>query len=78
MKYYPDTDEPILECNSLYHVEDYVWELVDAKGISCGTVCKKCVDDVKAKYRPEIFTNPNYDMPEADLYGSWADSENDY
>jgi len=41
-------------------------------------VCEKCVDIVKASYRPEVFTNPNYDMREADLYGSWADDEHDY
>ena len=50
MKYYPDTNEPILECGSLYHVGDDVYELTDAKGISCGTVCEECVDEVKAKY----------------------------
>ncbi len=78
MKYYPDTDEPILECDRIYHVGDDVYELVDAKGISCGMVCEKCVDKVKASYRPEIFTDPNYDTMETDLYGSWADDEHDY
>ena len=78
MKYYPDTNEPILECGSLYHVGDDVYELTDAKGISCGTVCEECVDEVKAKYRPEIFTNPRYDMPEEDMYESWSNDDYDY
>ena len=42
MKYYPDTDEPILECGSLYHVGDDVYELVDAKGISWETLEWHC------------------------------------
>ena len=78
MKYYPDTDEPILECGGLYHVGNDVYELVDAKGISCGTVCEKCVDKVKASYRPEIFTNPKYDMYEEDMYESWSNDDYDY
>ena len=59
MKYYEDTDEPILECDGTNHLGDHVWELVDARGISCGMVCEKCVKQRKASYRPEIFTDPN-------------------
>ena len=36
------------------------FELQDARGISCGYVCEDCVDEVKAKYRPEIFDDPCY------------------
>jgi hypothetical protein len=33
------------------------WWLTDARGIPVARVCKACVAKVKAKYRPEIFTN---------------------
>jgi hypothetical protein len=39
-------------------------ELFDARRIYCGRVCDKCEDGVKAKYRPEIFTDPNYETDE--------------
>ena len=40
------------------------YPLYDARGISCGYVCNKCVASVKAKYRPEIFTNSRYECDE--------------
>lgn len=40
-------------------------ELSDARGIFCGYYCEKCEAKLKAKYRPEIFTNSNY----------WADEQ---
>lgn len=36
------------------------WPLLDAAGIYCGIVCDKCEDKMKAKYRPEIFDDPDY------------------
>lgn len=36
------------------------WRLFDACGIYCGRCCDRCEDTVKAKYRPEIFTDPGY------------------
>ena len=44
--------------------EDYVYELFDASGIFVAYVCDKCVEKVKSKYRPEIFTNSNYESPD--------------
>ena len=42
-------------CNSgLYHEPIY-----DARGIYVASVCTKCMDTL-SKYRPEIFTDPNY------------------
>lgn len=36
------------------------WILSDARGIYVGRVCVQCVWRVKAQYRPEIFTDPDY------------------
>lgn len=40
------------------------WILTDARGIPCGIVCEDCVEDVKSKYRPEIFVDSNYSVDE--------------
>lgn len=40
-------------------------ELVDARGIFCGFVCDKCEREKRAKFRPDIFTDPNYWTDEA-------------
>ena len=40
------------------------WIMYDARGISCGRVCAECEDTVRAKYRPEIFTNSRYSAPD--------------
>lgn len=40
------------------------YELRDARGISCGYVCEDCEATKRAGYRPEIFTDPNYDADE--------------
>ena len=49
-------------------------ELCDARGIFCGYVCDKCERKVRAKYRPDIFTDGDYwtDEPveEGDSYGA--------
>jgi hypothetical protein len=34
--------------------------LHDARGIFCCYVCDECEEDQRAKYRPDIFTDPNY------------------
>lgn len=47
-------------CNSgLYHEPVY-----DAKGIYVTGVCTKCWEEALSKYRPEIFTDPNYEADE--------------
>ena len=38
--------------------------LVDARGIFCTYVCNECEGFKSKRYRPEIFTNPNYDADE--------------
>lgn len=40
------------------------YELLDARGISCGYVCSECEEKIKAKYRPEIFTDSMYEANE--------------
>lgn len=39
--------------------------LYDARGIFCAFVCSKCEASVRAKYRPEIFTDGQYQADEA-------------
>lgn len=34
--------------------------LYDARGIYCCRVCDDCEQRKRAKYRPEIFEDPNY------------------
>lgn len=34
---------------------DNCWEITDARGISCGYVCRRCEQWKIAGYRPEIF-----------------------
>jgi hypothetical protein len=36
------------------------WELYDARGISCGYVCERCIDWKKSQYRDEIFRDSQY------------------
>jgi len=36
--------------------------LMDARGIYVARVCSLCEDEVRAKYRPEIFEDGNYDL----------------
>jgi len=36
----------------------------DARGISIGFVCTECEEKKKALYRPEIFTDSNYELDE--------------
>lgn len=36
------------------------FNLFDARGIYISKVCTECVEQVKRKYRPDIFTDSNY------------------
>jgi hypothetical protein len=36
------------------------YELLDARGISCGYVCEECEDDKISRYRPDVFIDPHY------------------
>jgi len=40
------------------------YSLEDANGIFCARICDNCEAETKAKYRPEIFTDPNYTVDE--------------
>ncbi|MCH7908578.1 MAG: hypothetical protein IIB38_03060 [Candidatus Hydrogenedentes bacterium] len=39
---------------------EFPWIESDARGISIGYVCDKCIAEKKSGYREEIFTNANY------------------
>lgn len=39
-------------------------ELTDARGIFCSFVCDRCEAAKRAQFRPDIFTNPNYETDE--------------
>lgn len=41
------------------------YPLKDARGISCGLCCEKCEGTLRAKYRPEIFSDGAYEADEA-------------
>ena len=34
--------------------------LYDARGIFCAFTCDKCEEEVRSRYRPEIFEDGNY------------------
>lgn len=38
--------------------------LFDARMIFIAYVCDECVDKVRGRYRPEVFTDPNYETTE--------------
>ena len=38
--------------------------LYDARGIYVARVCDKCETEIKAKYRQDIFDDPNYECDE--------------
>lgn len=50
-------DEP--ECPRCGAAE-YSHELHDARGIYIGRVCSQCEPRVRAGYRPDVFTDPDY------------------
>jgi len=39
--------------------------LNDARGIFCGYVCDRCEAATRRRFRPEIFTDPQYEADEA-------------
>lgn len=39
---------------------DATWIEYDARGIPLGRVCDDCVATLRAKYRPDVLTDPNY------------------
>lgn len=43
---------------------EFPWLESDARGIPIGYVCSSCVEEKKAGYRPEIFTDGNYECDE--------------
>jgi len=52
---------PVCECET-----SYLQPIYDARGIYCGCSCgsDKCEAEIKAKYRPEIFTDSQYECDE--------------
>jgi hypothetical protein len=40
------------------------WWLQDARGIPCKRVCEDCEEKERARYRPEIFEDSNYECDE--------------
>jgi len=40
------------------------WWLNDARGIPCCRVCDRCEEEKRARYRPEIFSAPQYECDE--------------
>jgi hypothetical protein len=43
----------------------------DARGISIGYVCDKCQKSQRNKYRPEIFSDGNYECDEPIYEDEW-------
>ena len=41
-----------------------VQRLYDVHGIYCCRYCDECEAETRAQFRPEIFTDPNYDRCE--------------
>ena len=39
--------------------------LYDARGIFCCYICPVCEDDKRARWRPEVLTDPAYEAEEA-------------
>ena len=50
----------LCSCGSLKHYED----IHDARGIFVARVCEVCKREKLSKYRPEIFTDSNYECNE--------------
>ena len=55
------------------HDDEDVSILHDARGIPVGKTCWRCETFVKLKYRPEIFTDSNYDT-----YGETIEPDDGY
>jgi len=46
-------------CTNEGKTDVYRWILTDSLGMSCGKVCKDCIDEQQAKYKPVIFDDPH-------------------
>jgi hypothetical protein len=60
MKYPRDVKTHLCSCGS--GLDRY--ELNDARGIFCAYVCDMCESQVRSKFRPEIFTEFDYEATE--------------
>lgn len=49
-----------MTCRGTHRKGDGSYWLNDARGIPCGRVCERCEPEVKADFRPEIFTDSDY------------------
>jgi len=56
-------EAPCFKCEPEKTVD--IYELKDARGISCGLVCERCAPARIRSYRPDIFSNASYDHDEA-------------
>lgn len=55
----------IVQCDHFQDGEKLqIWIEYDARGIPLGRACYLCVDKLKAKFRPEVLTDPNYECNE--------------
>lgn len=52
----------IVDAGVTEHRVDTCYPLYDARGVYVARVCYECEAATRAKYRPEIFTDPNYDL----------------
>jgi len=50
--------KPCFKCDPETVVD--IYELRDARGISCGLVCEGCAETRIKRYRPEIFADAGY------------------
>ena len=53
------TEDPLKRCT---HEGEYSWFEHDARGIPLCKVCDKCKEAKLSIYRPEILTDPQYDL----------------
>lgn len=65
---------PALAFNGFHPQSKFLWRggepkeaLHDARGIFCAHVCEACREEVEGKYRPEIFTDSDYDCDDAGI-----------
>ena len=55
-------DAPVPKC--LCGSGNEPWPLYDARGIYVSLVCESCEEEVRSRYRPEIFDDSNYECDE--------------
>ena len=53
------------KCDGFHSKGDGSWWDRDSRGIETARVCDGCIDTKRAKYRPEIFRNPSYQVDES-------------